>query len=76
LVALAATRASGGQRDESGWGKEEEAMITLAAMLSHESRRWGYRDDDDGKEEVVEVDDNDEIVVHAVLRHRHRGCLL
>ena len=51
-------------------------MITLAAMLSHESRRWGYRDDDDGKEEVVEVDDNDEIVVHAVLRHRHRGCLL
>ena len=31
--------------------------MTAAAMLSRESRRWGDRDDNDGKEEVVEVDD-------------------
>ena len=36
-------------------------MMTAAAMLSCERRRWGYRDDDDGEEEVVEVDDNDKI---------------
>ncbi len=29
--------------------------MTAAAMLSRESRQWGYRDDDDGEEEVVEV---------------------
>ncbi len=31
--------------------------MTVAAMLFHESRRWGNRDDNDGKEEVAEVDD-------------------
>ena len=36
--------------------------MTTAAMLSRECRRWGDRDDDDGKEEVVEVDDNNETV--------------
>ena len=51
-------------------------MMTSAAMLSRESRRWGYRDDDDGEEGVVEVDDNDETVVHAVLRRCRRGRLL
>ena len=30
--------------------------MTVAAMLSRESRRWGDRDNDDGKEEVGEVD--------------------
>ncbi len=29
--------------------------MTVVAMLSCESRRWGDRDDDDGEEEVVEV---------------------
>jgi hypothetical protein len=73
LVTLAATRASGGQRDESGRGKEEEAMMTAAAMLSRESRRWGYRDDDDGKEEVVEVDDNNETVLASGGGSRQKG---
>jgi hypothetical protein len=36
--------------------------MTAAAMLSRESRRWGYRDDDDGEEEVVEVDYYDETI--------------
>jgi hypothetical protein len=36
-------------------------MMTAAAMLSRESRRWGDRDNDDGEEKVVEVDDNDKI---------------
>ena len=30
-------------------------MMMAAAMLPREGRRWGDRDDDDGKEEVVEV---------------------
>ncbi len=30
-------------------------------MLSREGRRWGDRDDNDRKEEVVEVDNNDKI---------------
>ena len=30
-------------------------MMTAAAMSPCEGRRWGDRDDDDGKEEVVEV---------------------
>ncbi len=29
--------------------------MTAAAMLSRESRRWGYHDNDDGEKEVVEV---------------------
>jgi hypothetical protein len=37
-------------------------MMTAAAMLSREGRRRGVRDNDDGEEEVVEVDDSDEIV--------------
>ncbi len=36
-------------------------MMTAAAMLSREGRRWGDRDDNDCEEEVVEVDDNDKI---------------
>ena len=35
--------------------------MTAVAMLSRECRRWGDRDDDDGEEEVVEVDDNNKI---------------
>ena len=30
-------------------------MMTAAAMLPCEGRRWGDRDDNDGEEEVVEV---------------------
>ena len=30
-------------------------MMTAAAMLPREGRRWGDRNEDDGKEEVVEV---------------------
>jgi hypothetical protein len=30
-------------------------MMTAAAMLPRKGRRWGNRDDNDGKEEVVEV---------------------
>jgi hypothetical protein len=35
-------------------------MMTEAAILSREGRRWGGRDGDgdDGEEEVVEMDDN------------------
>jgi len=32
-----------------------------AAMLSREGRRWGNRNNNDGEEEVVEVDNNDKI---------------
>ena len=35
--------------------------MTVAAMLSRESRQRGYRDNNDGEEEVVEVDDNEKI---------------
>jgi hypothetical protein len=36
-------------------------MMSAAALLSREGRWWGDCDDNDGKEEVVEVevDDND-----------------
>ena len=37
-------------------------MMMAAAMLSRESRLWGYHDNDDSEEEVVEVDDNDETI--------------
>ena len=30
-------------------------MMTVAAMLPREGRRWGDRDDDDSDEEVMEV---------------------
>ena len=40
-------------------------MMMVAGMLSRKGRRWGNRDDDDGKDEVVEVDDNNETVVAA-----------
>ncbi len=46
---------SGGRRDESGWGEEEDAFTKAAAMLLRGCRRWG---DPDGKEEEVEEDDN------------------
>ena len=48
-------------------------MMTAAAMLSHESRRWGYRDDDDGEEEVVDVDDKDETVTASGGGGRRNG---
>jgi hypothetical protein len=35
-------------------------MMTELGMLSHEGRQWGNHDNNDGKEEVVEVDDNNE----------------
>jgi hypothetical protein len=35
--------------------------MMAVAMLSRKSRQWGYRDNDDGKEEVVEVDNKDKI---------------
>jgi hypothetical protein len=56
-----------GEADGSDWmdgggdGKIDKEMMTAAAMLSREGRRLGNRDDDDGEEEVVEVDDNDKI---------------
>ena len=48
-------------------------MMTVAAMLSCESRRWGYRNNNDGEEEVVEVDDNDEIVTVSGGGGRRKG---
>jgi hypothetical protein len=38
-------------------------MMTAAAMLSRKGRRRSVRDNDDGEEEGVEVDDSDETVV-------------
>ena len=35
--------------------------MPAAEMLSQEGRRWGNRNDNDGNEEVVEVDNNDKI---------------
>ena len=35
--------------------------MTAAEMLSQEGRRWGNSNDNDGNEEVVEVDNNDKI---------------
>jgi len=55
VIALAATKAGGEQRDESGGGEGEEAMMVAVAMLPCKGRQWGNRDDDDGEEEVVEV---------------------
>ncbi len=43
VIALAATKAGGGQRNESGRGEEDEAMMTAAAMLPCEGRRWAMR---------------------------------
>ena len=43
-------------------GRRRKAMMIAAGMLSCEGRPWGDCDDDDGKEKVVEVDDNDETV--------------
>ena len=53
-------RASGGKRNESGRREEEEAMMMTASMLSCKGRCWGYRANDVGKEEVMEMDNNDE----------------
>ena len=36
FVAMAATRTGIGQRDETGWGEEEDVVTTAAAMLSRE----------------------------------------
>ncbi len=48
-------------------------MMTAAAMLSRESKRWGYRDDDDGEEEVVEVVYYDETVAVSGGGGRRKG---
>ena len=37
-------------------------MMTVTRMLSCKGRWWGVRDNNDGKEEGVEVDDNDETI--------------
>ena len=47
-------------------GEEEVAAMTV-------SRRWGNCDNDDGKEEVVEVDDNDETVTASGVGGRRKG---
>jgi hypothetical protein len=47
--------------------------MTAAAMLSHKSRRWGYRNNDDSEEEVVEVDDNKETVAASGGGGRRKG---
>ncbi len=36
FVAMAATRTGIGQRNETGWGKEEDMVTTAAAILSRE----------------------------------------
>ena len=38
-------------------------MMTVTRMLSCKGSWWGVHDNDDGKEEVVEVDVNDETIV-------------
>ncbi len=45
------------------------------AMLSHEGRRWGNRNDNDGEEEVVEVevDDNNKTVAALGGGSRQKG---
>jgi hypothetical protein len=50
-------------------------MMTAVALLSCEGRRWGDRDDNDGEEEVVEVevDDNEETVVASGGGGRRKG---
>ncbi len=55
-------RAGGGQRDESGQGEEEDALMTLVAMLFYGGRRWGDFNEDNGKEEVVEEDYNNKTI--------------
>jgi hypothetical protein len=49
--------------------------MTVAAMLSREGRQWGDCADNDGKEEVVEVelDDNDETVAALGGGGRQKG---
>ena len=47
--------------------------MMAVAMLSRKSRQWGYRDNDDGKEEVVEVDDSDETVAASRGGGRRKG---
>jgi hypothetical protein len=49
------------------FGSEEE----VAAMSV--SRWWGDHDNDDGKEEVVEVDDNDETVTASGVGGKRKG---
>ena len=45
FVAMAATRTGIGQRDETGWGEEEDVVTTAAKMLSREGAvhdaTWG-----------------------------------
>jgi hypothetical protein len=47
--------------------------MTVAAMLSREGRRRGVRDNDDGEEEVLEVDDSDETVAASRGGGRRKG---
>ena len=48
-------------------------MMTVAAMLSREGRRRGVHDNDDGEEEVVEVEDSDETVAALGGSGRRKG---
>ena len=47
--------------------------MTVAAMLSREGRRRGVHDNDDGEEEVVEVEDSDETVAALGGSGRRKG---
>ena len=61
---------SGGRRDESGWGEEEDAFTKAAAMLSRGCRRWGDRN---GEEEEVEEDDGVTIAASGGVGRRNGG---
>ncbi len=47
--------------------------MTAAAMLSCEGRWWGIHDNNDGEEEVVEVDDSDKTVAVSRGGGRQKG---
>ena len=48
-------------------------MMTAAAMLSREGRRRGVRDNGDGEEEGVEVDDSNETIAASGGGGRRKG---
>ena len=45
-----------------GGGGKEDALTMVTAMLSPEGRQWGNQDENDGKEEVVEENDNGDTI--------------
>ena len=53
-------------------GKDFQSM-PVVAMLSCKGSWWGVHDNDDGKEEVVEVDVNDETIVASGGGGRQKG---